>query len=93
MYKCKGMFRERKTYSVFSLRILNRKYQQLIFTVFFVLFCFVFCLFRATPMACGGSQARGLIRAVAAGLGHCHSNAGSKPRLRPTPQFMATLDT
>ena len=32
-------------------------------------FCFVlFCLFRATPVAYGGSQARGLIRAVATGL-------------------------
>ena len=26
-----------------------------------------FCLFRAVPMAYGGSQARGLIRAIAAG--------------------------
>ena len=32
-------------------------------TVLFV--CFVFCLFRAATMAYGGSQARGLIRAVA----------------------------
>ena len=30
--------------------------------------CFAFCHFRAKPMACGGSQARGQIRATAAGL-------------------------
>ena len=35
-------------------------------TLFFVLFCFLsFCLLRATPVAYGGSQARGLIRAIA----------------------------
>ena len=39
-------------------------------------------------MACGGSQATGLIGAVAAGLCHNHRNVGSKPRLRPTPQLM-----
>ena len=33
-----------------------------------------FFLFRTTPMACGGSQARGLIRAIASGLRHSHSN-------------------
>uniref|UniRef100_A0A8D0ZUE2 Sushi domain-containing protein n=1 Tax=Sus scrofa TaxID=9823 RepID=A0A8D0ZUE2_PIG len=39
------------------------------------------------PTAYGSSQARGLIRAVAAGLHHGHSNAGSEPRLQPTPQL------
>ena len=38
---------------------------------------FVFCLLRAAPVAYGGSQARGLIRAVATGLHHSHSNAAS----------------
>ena len=62
---------------------------------FFVFFCFFFCLFafsRATPAEYGGSQARGLIRAVAAGLHHSHSSAGSKPCLRPTSQLMTTPD-
>ena len=36
---------------------------------------------RAIPMAYGGSQARGLIRAVAAGLHHSHSNARSELHL------------
>jgi len=38
-------------------------------------------LFRATPMAYGGSQARGPIGAVAAGLRHSHSNTRSELRL------------
>ena len=37
-------------------------------------------------MACGGSQARGRMGAVAIGLHHSHSNAGSEPHLQPTPQ-------
>ena len=40
-------------------------------------------------MAYGGSQARGLIRATAAGLHHSHSNTKSKPHLQPTPQLRA----
>ena len=44
---------------------------------FFFFWSFVFCLFRATPAAYGGSQARGLIGAVATGLHHSHSNARS----------------
>ena len=52
--------------------------------------CFVFS--RATPEAYGSSQARGLIGAVAYSLGQSHSNSGSKPRLRPTPQLTATPD-
>ena len=43
-------------------------------------------------MAYGGSQARGLIRAEAAGLQHNHSNAGFEPHLQPTPQLTATPD-
>ena len=60
------------------------------FQLFFFFGLFVFS--RATPMAYGGSQTRGLIRAVATGLRQSHSNASSKPHLRPTPQLMATLD-
>ena len=49
-------------------------------------------LFQATPTAYGPSQARGQIEATAAGLHHSHSNTGSEPRLRPTPQLTAALD-
>ena len=51
---------------------------------------YFFLPFRATTVAHGSSQARGLIRAAAASLHHSHSNAGSKLRLRPTPQLTAT---
>ena len=42
-----------------------------------VIFYTFVLLFRAVPEAYGGSQARGLIGATAAGLHHSHSNAGS----------------
>ena len=65
-------------------------------TVYVCLFLFVFflsfCLERAAPAAYGGSQARGLIGAVATGLRQSHSNEGSEPRLQPTPQLTATPD-
>ena len=53
---------------------------------------FFFLLFSATPVRHGGSQARGLIRAVAAGLHHSHGKAGSEQCLQPTPQLIATPD-
>ena len=61
------------------------------------LFFFVdlFAVFRATPAAYGGSQARDLIGvtgAEAASLHHSRNNTGSEPSLPPTPQLMATLD-
>ena len=42
-------------------------------------------------MEYGSSQARGQFRAVAAGLCHSQSNAGSKPHQRPTPQLTAAM--
>ena len=61
-------------------------------TIFFFFFFCLFAFSRAAPKVCGGSQPRGLIRAVAAGLCQSHSNLGSEPPLQSTPQFMATLD-
>ena len=55
-------------------------------------FFFFFCFFRATPAAYGGSQAKGLIEATAAGLHHSHSNTRSELHLQPTPQLTATPD-
>ena len=52
------------------------------------IYLLMYLLFRAATMAYGSSQARGLIRAVAAGLYHSHSNAGSDP----TPQLTTKLD-
>ena len=48
------------------------------------LFFFFFCLFAtswAAPLAYGGSQARGLIGAIATDLHQNHSNARSEPCL------------
>ena len=54
---------------------------------------FFFGLFMAAPAAYGGSPARGLVRAVAAGLhSHSHSCTRSEPHLQPTPQLTETLD-
>ena len=61
-------------------------------TFFFFFFFFFFAFSLAAPKAYGGSQARGQIRAVAAGLCHSHSNAGSEPHPRPTPQLTAMPD-
>ena len=49
--------------------------------LFVCLFVCLFCLFRATHEAYGGSQAKGQIGAVAASLCHSHSNAGSELHL------------
>ena len=62
----------------FSVITLKNIYTDF-FTFFFFFFFFFFCLFRAIPMAYGGSQARGRIRDAAASLHHSHSNAGSEP--------------
>ena len=51
------------------------------YITFFLSFFFLVKLFRASPIAYGGSQARGLIGATAASLHHSYSNAGSELRL------------
>ena len=56
--------------------------------------CLLILFFRAAPAAFGGSQARGQIQAVTAGLHHSRSNnAGSKLHLQTTPQLMAMPDS
>ena len=64
-------------------------YKTYSFSLFFSL---SLCLFSAAPVAYGSSQARGQIRAIAAGLHHSHGNVGSEPCLQPTPQLMAMPD-
>ena len=54
---------------------------------FFISFCCCCCccfVFRAAPTEYGSFQARGQIRATAAGLNHSHSNGRSKPPPQPT---------
>ena len=61
--------------------------------ILFIFYLFIFfAISWAAPTACGGSQARGRIGAIATGLHQSHSNSGSKPRLQPTPQVTATPD-
>ena len=49
----------------------------------FALFFFFFS-FKAAPVACASSRARGQIRTTAAGLHHSHGNEESKPHLPAT---------
>ena len=56
-------------------------------TILGFFFFFFFGLFTAAPVAHGGSQARGWIRATATGLHHSYSNAGFELRFWPTPQL------
>ena len=60
--------------------------------IFIESFLIFFCLFRATPTAYGGSQARDPIGAVVAHLYHSHSNTRSELGPQPTPQLTARLD-
>ena len=48
---------------------------------FYFFYFYFFLLFRAVPVAHGGSWARGRIGATAASLRHSRNNAGSKPHL------------
>ena len=59
--------------------------------IFFGLLSFVL-LGPHLKEAHGGSQARGLIRTVAAILHHSHSNSRFELPLRPTPQLTAMPD-
>ena len=62
----------------------------IIIIITIIILSFVF--FRAAPVAYGGSQARGRIRAVTVSLRQSHSNAKTEPHLWPTPQLTVTLD-
>ena len=48
------------------------------FYLFIYFWSFFFCPFRATPVAYGSAQARGLIGAIAASLCQSHSNPRSE---------------
>ena len=55
-------------------------------TIIKIFYLFIYCFFRATPAAHGGSQAGVRIGAIAG------SHIRSEPCLRPTPQLTATPD-
>ena len=55
-------------------------------------FFFLIFFFRVSPRACGSSQARSQMKAIAACLHHSHRIVGSEPHLRHIPQLMETPD-
>ena len=61
-------------------------------TFYFIIYFCPFAFSRAAPETYGGSQARGLIGAVATGLHHSYSQMGSKLHLQPAPHLTATPD-
>ena len=69
--------------TIISTKRWGRWVQGASFLVILFLFIYLLGFFRAWPLAYGGSQARGRIGAVDAGLSHSHSNAGSEPCLWP----------
>ena len=83
-----GLLKEYKE-KMFSKQYQNIRHPGILF---FCLFVYLFLLFRAIPMAYGGSQARDQIGAMAANLHHSYRITGSEPHLRPTPQLTTTQD-
>ena len=73
-------------------QLVNQVWSYYLPILFIYLFIGLFAISWAAPKAYGGSQAKGLIGAVATSLRQSHSTAGSKPRLRPTPQLTAMPD-
>ena len=70
--------------SFLSISVSSQSEKEMDAYVFYVcLFLFVLLSFAA-PALYGSSQARGEIRAAAAGLHHSHSDTGSEPHLQPT---------
>ena len=63
------------------LIVRNKNRREVVAELKIKFFLSFFAFSRAAPAAYGGSQARGQIRAAAAGLRQSHSNAGSEPRL------------
>ena len=95
------MFENVSYLKIFPDTIFRKSIRTLFFIVFnplgfcnlyLFIFFWLFSFSRAAPAAYGGSQASGLIGAVAAGLSQSHSNAGSEPCLQPTSQLTAMPD-
>ena len=78
-------------YLVFSEHF-HTHYPQTSYRLLFIyLSIYLFIYFRAAPVAYGSSQARGQIRAIAAGLPQ-PQQMGIQAILQPTPQLTATPD-
>ena len=77
-------------------RVSKNKSALTLYLVSIVFFFFFGVFFRAAPTAYGGSQARGPIGAMAAGLHHSHSNARSlahwaKPGVEPSTSWLLVI--
>ena len=68
---------------------MNSKAKSKVFSIFLILFIYLFFAFQGHTHGIQKFQARGQIGVTLASLHYCHSNAGSKPHLQPTPQLMA----
>ena len=74
-WQLKNLDKREKEFFVIFLQFFF-KYEIFLNKLFYFI---LFFLFQGHTAAYGGSQARGRIRATAAGLHHSHSNARSKP--------------
>ena len=68
-------------------KLSSRRCQK--FPTILIFFFFFFLFFRAAPETYGSSQARAWIGAIAAGLCHSHSNAGSRIQAEPATSTTA----
>ena len=75
-----------------SLGLVDANYYIYFFMFYFIYLFTYFLLFRATPTTYRSSQTGGQIGSTVAGLSYSHSNMGSKPHLRPTPQLTVMPD-
>ena len=66
------------THVLMILHLLSSALSVFCFFLFVCFFVWSYSFLRAVPMAYGGSQAKSLIGAVAAGLHHSHSNTRSE---------------
>ena len=83
----------------FNILSINMNFMQTIFLhclysiTWNIRFFFFFLVFLGPHLRTyGGSQPRGPLEAIAAGLHQSHSNLGSELCLRPIPQLMAMPD-
>ena len=91
MFKQGNSCQSRARYE-YRTRWLQKENFILFYFIFIYLFLSFFAISWPAPVGYGGSQARGPIGAVVAGLHQSHSNAGSEPRLRLIPQLTAKPD-
>ena len=79
--------------SGFGIRIITVLFYflgEIVKDIIIIIIIIIILFFRATGLLHGNSQARGRIRATAAG--HSHSSARYKPHLQPLPQLTAMPD-